>query len=229
MSALVPVSTIPPPLRSSKPAADINGFFAIVGQALQNYIKTEGAPEGVTPFYVEEFPKERLSQPDTPFDGFTFRVLEGTMASTSNTPNAPRAPIVRQTRVMNELAGYNEVTQGWWEDNTVMFETWSKANATANDLAVWFHRFLIRYAYFYKFFEAYGVKQFRFLKRFEDTVETKENQEVYKRQFAYTFRLEYLDTFIERQLTDLTINVSIGRDVQKIEIPASQSPAPVAN
>ena len=221
MSAIVHPSMIPPPLRSSKPAVDINGFFQIVGQALTNYVTTEGLPQGVTPFYVEDFPKERLSQPDTPFDGFTFHVVDGEMATTSNLGNAPRQPTLRETRVMNELTGYNEVTLGWWENYTVIFETWSKSNGTANDLCMWFHRFLIRYAYFYKVFEAYGVKQLRFLKRLEDTVELKENQELYKRQYAYTFRLEYLDTFVERQLTDLTVNVSIGRNIQTIEVPAT--------
>ena len=34
MSAILRPSSIPSPLRSSKPAADINGFFQIVGQAV---------------------------------------------------------------------------------------------------------------------------------------------------------------------------------------------------
>ena len=49
MSAILRPSSIPSPLRSSKPAADINGFFQIVGQALAEFIKTEGAPEGTAP------------------------------------------------------------------------------------------------------------------------------------------------------------------------------------
>jgi hypothetical protein len=129
---------------------------------------------------------------------------------------------LREERPMQDLAGYNLATYGWWENNTVLFEIWSKTNSTANQLGLWFHRFMMRYANYYKFFEAYGVKQFRFLKRLEDTTNTQANQELYLRRYTYTFRLEYLDTFQARQLTELTIDMSPRRhlgEVQTIEIP----------
>ena len=88
----------------------------------------------------------------------------------------------------------------------------------ANSLAVWFHRFLIRYAYYYKFFEAFGVQQFKFAGRQEDKSDEKENQELQIRPLRYSFRLEFLDTFTERQLTDLTLNFKIKRDVQTVEL-----------
>ena len=155
MSAITRPSSIMPPLRSSKPAADINGFFQIVGQALAEFIKTEGAPEGTVPVYVETFPKERLSEPDTAFDVILFHVVSGEMAPTSNDgATVPRSPMLRNVTRIPSQAGYNLAQYGWWENYTVEFEVWSKSNSVANSLAVWFHRFLIRYAYYYKFFEA---------------------------------------------------------------------------
>jgi hypothetical protein len=222
MSAVIKPSSIIPPLRSSKPAVDINGFFEIVGQALQEYTATEGKPNGADPFYVEDFPKERLSQPDTAFNGITFHVLDGELAANRNDgTTVARAPFIRSTRSMPDQAGYVTVTNGWWENNTVQFEIWAKTNSMANVLAIWFHRFLMRYAYHYKFFEAYGVQQFKYLKRLEDSVEQKEEQEVYLRRLCYTFRLQYLDVFTERLLTDLQMNVSLGRDVQTLEFPTN--------
>ena len=88
----------------------------------------------------------------------------------------------------------------------------------ANSLAVWFHRFLIRYAYYYKFFEAFGIQQFKFAGRQADKSDTKENQELQIRPLRYSFRLEFLDTFTERQLTDLTLNFKIKRDIQTVEL-----------
>jgi hypothetical protein len=219
MSAILRPSSILPPLRSSKPAADINGFFQIVGQALAEYIKTEGAPEGTAPRYEETFPKERLSEPDTAFDVILFHVIAGEMAATSNDgATVPRAPTLRNVTKMPSQAGYNQVQYGWWENYTVEFEVWSKSNSVANTLATWFHRFLIRYAYYYKFFEAFGVQQFKFVGRQTDKADTKENQELQIRPLRYSFRLEFLDTFTERQLTDLTLNFKIKRDVQTVEL-----------
>lgn len=220
MSAILAPSSVLPPLRSSQKAADINDFFDLVGQALAGYMKTEGVPKGTAPVYVESFPKERLSQEDTPFDVITYHVAEGGMAPVLNDGTIPRVPQLRYNRTMKEQFGYNEVTYGWWETNTVIFEIWSKTNPNANDMALWFHRFLIRYAAYYKFFEAYGIKQFQYVKRLEDSTELKENQELQKRQLAYSFRLEYLDFFVERQLTDLSLNVSIGQEVCSIDYPA---------
>ena len=223
MPAILRPSSIMSPLRSSKPAADINGFFQIVGQALAEFIKTEGAPEGTVPVYVETFPKERLSEPDTAFDVILFHVVTGEMAPTSNDgATVPRSPMLRNVTKIPTQAGYNLAQYGWWENYTVEFEVWSKTNSVANSLAVWFHRFLIRYAYYYKFFEAFGVQQFKFAGRQEDKSDTKENQELQIRPLRYSFRLEFLDTFTERQLTDLTLNFKIKRDVQTVELDLAQ-------
>jgi hypothetical protein len=225
MSAIIKPASIVPPLRSSKAAVDINGFFEIVGQALAEYIKTEGAPAGTAPFYTETFPKQRLTKPDTPFDAILWTVEAGGMAPTSNDGTVvPREPSLRQVYKKQDEAGYNQVVNAWWETYTVQFEIWSKSNPYANQLAVWFHRFLIRYAYVYKFFGAFGIQQFRYVARKSDAVETRENQELYVRRLQYSFRLELLDSFKERQLTDLTLNIGVNRDreVQTIEIPTAQ-------
>lgn len=213
------------PLRSSKAAVDINGFFEIVGQALADHLKTEGAPAGTAPLYTETFPKARLTKADTPFDAILWSVDSAAMAPTSNDgATVPRAPSLREIYRKEDEAGYNQVVKAWWETYTVQFEIWSKSNPYANILAVWFHRFLIRYAYAYEFFSAFGIQQFRFVARKSDAVETRENQELYVRRLQYSFRLELLDSFKERQLTDLTLNIGVNRDkeVQTIEIPTAQ-------
>jgi len=210
-----------PPLRSSEAAVDIQGFFQTVGEALGVHIKTAGAPDGIAPEYVHSFPKKRLSEPGKPFDVITHHVLDGGMSATSNDGSRiPREPATRERTPHPEKAGYNLCIQAWWEDATVVFTIWSNSNENADELAVWFHKFLMRYAYFYGFFKARGIQQFRFVQRLEDSNEDREGQELYVRRLAYSFRLEYLDTFEERQLTDLTVNVTAGRDTETRELSA---------
>lgn len=197
-----------PPLRSSQKAADIDGFFKLVDQALDLHIKTTGAPEGAVPVYVHSFPKERVGQKDQPFDVITHHVMEGGMAATSNDGSrVPRGPVLRDRRAHPEKDGYNLCVNGWWEDAAVVFTVWSRNSEVADRMTVWFHKFIMRYANFYDFFKARGVQQFRFVKRLEDGVEDREGQELHHRRLVYSFRIEYLDTFEERQLTSVSVNV----------------------
>ena len=216
----MPVQLVPP-LRSSQPAADIQGFFRIVGEALNLHVNTVGAPDGVTPVYVHTFPKERLSETGKPFDVITHHVLEGGMAATSNDGNrVPRQPSVRERKPHPTKAGYNQCYQAWWEESSVVFTIWSNSNENADELTVWFHRFLMRYAYAYGTFKARGIQQFRFVKRLEDSNEDREGQELYVRRLVYSFRLEYLDMFEERQLTDVSLHVTAGQDTVTRELSA---------
>lgn len=219
--AVIKPEEVLPPLMSSKNAVDINGFFEVVGKAFNEYIKTEGAPDNISPEYVEWFPQERIGKPDTPFEVITFSVLEASLSPVLNDGRVNRNPSGRPPSVDKTKEGYNRINYGWWEDYTVQFEIWSKSNPTANKLAVWFHKFLIKYNFFYKFFPAYGIQHFKFEKRLADEVEVKEDQEIYKRRLCYSFRLEMLDTFINKQMTDITLEISTRNkgEIQTTEFP----------
>jgi hypothetical protein len=203
------MSTIVPPLRSLLPAADVQGFFELVGKALAIHINTQGPPDGITPDYVEDFPKERLTQPGAAFEVITFRVDGSQMSSTSNDRDRrPRGPEIRERKPHPKVDGYNLVTLGWWEDVTVVFTISSKTNSNANRLGVWFHKFMMKYAFALKFFDGRGIQQFRFAQRLPDSVDQIEGQEIYKREYAYSFRIEYLDAAMERQLTNASLTVN---------------------
>lgn len=203
--------TVPcPPLRSTFPAADIKDFFTLLGQYLQADLKTFGQPDGLDPILVQDFPKERLSRPDATFNVITHHVLEACLAPTGNNGRTPRAPVHREVAVSPTDAGYNQITLGWAEQATVQFEVWGKTNDEADLLARWFHRFLMRTAYQNQAFLAHGIEQFQFVKRLEDIQDTRESQELSQRPLVYTFRYQYVDTYTQHQLTDLSMNVSLG-------------------
>lgn len=203
------MSTVVPPLRSLQAAADLPGFFDTVADALALHVKTDGPPDGQTPIFVEDFPKERLSVPGDPFYVVTYRVDSTQMGSTSNdSDRRPRAPLVRDRRPHPNLEGYNLVTYGWWEDAVVVFEIWGKSNSGANSLGNWFHKFMMKYAFAVKYFDGRGVQQFRFTQRLPDEVRQKEGQELYLRQYAYSFRLEFLDSTLERRITTASLSVN---------------------
>jgi len=212
----------PPPLRSTQPAVDIPGFFDAVEQALALYIKTEGPPDNTSPTMVHEFPKERLAKPDDKFDVITFKVASSEMAPTMNDGSKPRSPVQREVKPHPKLAGYNLQINGWWELVNAEFSVWSKSSRNADLVAAWFHGFMVKYAFLYKFFMSRGVQHFRFVKRADDDVVQSYGQELYRRRLTYEFRLEMLFGIEQKRLTDVDINYGIDKQTDSIEIKSSQ-------
>ena len=204
-----------PRLRSSLPAVDPDGFFAAVGKALTLHLTVEDAPAGSQPFYLHQFPKERVGKVDQPFDGFTFKVLSSLPAQVRNDGTVSRKGTYF-SEPSTTHAGYLKWTSTWKELVTVEFTVWSKSNPTRGQLVNWFHRFILRYANAYKFFEARGVDKFQFVGRGEDGFETHEEQEIYFGTLTYQCQVQFLDTYLERQLDQLTVTAQLGQDQQTI-------------
>ncbi len=211
---------IPPRLRSSLPAVDIQGFFKAVEDALKLHLASSKWPEGTKPTFVHSFPKARLIQPDDPFDVITFSVGGSEMAATSNDGSRiPRGPQIRDKVARKVKYGYDNVTMAWKEEVAVVFNIWSKSNRRADDMVNWFHRFMMKYGAIYKFFMARGVDRFQFVKRGRDEVENAEGQEVYKRSLVYMIRIEYVDVLEEKLLETINLNVGIALQTDTIELP----------
>jgi hypothetical protein len=211
----------PPPLRNIQPAVDLAGFFDLLQTAFALHIKTTGQPEGITPQFVESFPKERLSQPDQAFDIITYRIKSAGMAPTGNDGRTPRAPTLRENKQSKEKTDYNIEVWHWWEQIVVTFEIWSNDNANANTLAIWFHKFIFTWAFVLKYFQGHGVNNFEFVERLEDTAPRVDEQELYLRQLSYTFRLETLIAFEKRQLTELTLILESPPGIAPITLPSN--------
>lgn len=211
-----------PPLRSSQPSVDIPGFFDAVELALGVHLKTEGKPDQTTPVLVHEFPKERLGKPDDKFDVITFRVVSSEMAPSMNDGSAPRSPKVREIKPHSSLNGFNIEIQGWKELVNAEFSIWSKSSRNADLVTDWFHKFMMKYAFLYKYFYGRGAEVFRFVKRADDDVDQSYGQELYRRRLTYEFRIDNLMALEQKQLTDLDITFGISGPSDTITITPTQ-------
>jgi len=207
-----------PPLRGPRLAVGIPTFFDLVNQAMDLHIKTEGKPEDTKPTFVHEFPKERIAKADDKFDVITFKIAESRMAPTMKDGSAPRSPSRREVKDHPELTGFNVTIEAWWELVQAEFCVWSKSSKNADLLADWFHKFMMKYAFLYKFFSSRGVNNFRFVRRADDDVDHSFGQELYKRRLTYEFRLETLYAVEQKQLTDLDINYGVSGASQNVQL-----------
>src|SRR3954471_8667380 len=116
-------SLSPQRLRSSQPAVDIDGFFSSVDDALKLHLKQAHWPEGTSPTYVHQFPKERVAKADDPFDVISFHVGGALMAPSSNDgQRVPVAPSLREVKPNPGQLGYNTPSIAWKEMVEVVFE-----------------------------------------------------------------------------------------------------------
>jgi hypothetical protein len=222
----IPTQLLLPRLRSTLKAIDVDCFFDSVGEILQLQLEVQGgeAPDGAVPFYVHSFPKERLARTGDPFDGITWGVLSSTMASMDNAGGRiSRKPMEIEVKPDPNRSGYNSVTQIWLETSTVEFTIWSKSSDTRSKLLTWFHKVLMRYANVLQFFDGRGIYQFQFVGRGADTFETREQQEVHFGTLTYQFRVQYVDSYLEKQLTSLTATAQVeSGDISSYQLPITQ-------
>lgn len=218
----VPVAINVGPLKSSRVAVDIPGFFDTVAEALAIYIQTEFPPDQTTPVLVHEFPRERIAKPDDKFDVVSYRVVSSNMAPTRNDGAMPRGPKLRESKPHPDLAGFNLQVMGWWELVQAEFSVWSKSNRNADLVTAWFHNFMMKYAHMYKFFMSRGISNFRFVKRADDDMDRSFGQELYRRRLTYEFRLETLWAVEHKQLTSLDIHYGVSGANDEIEVTPDQ-------
>jgi hypothetical protein len=209
-------AVVPPPYRSAKTAADWNTFFDAVQTAFALHVK-ETPFEGKSPVLVEDFPKMREGKFDTDLDVILWRVFGSVMAPTDNANR--RVP--NGLRVMGDVQsptklGYREVTVGWWELLCSEFQIYSKTNARANKLAVWFHRFMMQYAFSLRFFKAYGVTYFKFEGRLPDEKTQDFGEELYVRKLRYEARISLQNVMDAKTLEG--IDLRVGSPTSEIQV-----------
>lgn len=164
--------------------------------------------DGKSPVLVEDFPKMREGQFDTDLDVILWRVAGSEMAPTDNSgrrvPNGLREMGSMQSPMKS---GYREVTVGWWELLCSEFQIYSKTNKRANELAVWFHRFIMQYAFSLRWFKAYGVSYFRFVGRGPDEKTQDFGEELYARKLRYEARISLNHVMDAKTLESIDIRL----------------------
>lgn len=198
-----------PPVRSSQPAADYIGFLEVLNSALDLHLKSTQVPDGLRPTLVEDYPKTRTGAFDNDFDVILFHVVEAQPAATSNDGSRrPQALTLKQNSPHPEKDGYRLLSYGWKEEAIIQFTLLTKSNMQANRMASWFQRFLNTYIHGMRFFGAYGVEKFYFVRRLEDEIVQKFGQDLYARALQYHVRLNFMDSYEVKGLELVSISVS---------------------
>lgn len=209
-----------PPLRSSTPAVDAEGFLRVVQDALNLHVQTTQVPANFTPTLLEDYPRQRQGNGfDNSFSVILFTVNNALMGATDAArTRRPTGIALREDKQSDTRARYRTRVYGWWEDTTVEFRVLAKSNHDANTLAIWFHRFMMRYGCTMQYFRAHGVQKFQFEARLGDRISNEFGQELYERRLQYLVRLEYLDSFEVKGLDEIEVTVSAKTETSDSEV-----------
>lgn len=211
--------------RAALPAVYLRGFFKAVQEAMQLHLKTAPLPGDKAPTLVEDFPKDRQGNPDTSYDVIQWSVLESVPAGMDRSGHGrvPFRPLPREVISHPDKAGYFLITYGWWEWATVVFTVFAKSNARANELAEWFHFFMMLYGQQLDFMRMRGVNKLQFMGRGRDEENERfGGQTLYMRPLKYAFRLEVLNTAEVKTLE--TVEFNLGKNpIETITLPKPQT------
>jgi len=198
-------------LRSPMPAADIDDFFRLVGQALKRQQEIDGAKKDI--FFTEEFPEK-----DDNIKGevITYSILQrlpgtferqtvGGAMSESNVRQ--RRKLFRESIIDPDHPGSCIYTYGQWFDNRVQFNIIAQTNKTANARALWFEDFMDSWTWF---FEASGVGRIRYEGRGEDIIITPDNRKIAIRPMIYYVHTEKITVVREHMLRSLIVASSLS-------------------
>lgn len=206
---------VPTPHVSALPAVDHLSVFGAFKEAFELHLESMQWPKADWPILVKSFPKERESKFDTTFDVILFHIVHCQTASTSNMADRRPTGLSRQESILHPTkAGYLQERIGWQEEITVAFDVIAKSNERADELVLWFHRMVMRYAHGMKFFQGRGINYLVFRERLEDVMTKEFGQELYKRPLRYDLRLELFELVEAKLLEDVTIYFD-GQQIRK--------------
>ncbi len=215
-----------PPFQSSLSAADIDGFFRSVGDAITFELDLSNVSAGKRPLYTEEWPKERLASPNAPFDFIGYHVVGTRRASLSNKGQRSHKGLMlfeQKPSPVNE--GYIQFTFGWIEEAIVQFTIFGISNRRATDLMKWFQNLVVKYHNLYDFFRARGIDYLVFSERLEDAIEKTENQDLYTRRLQFVVRVQNLLTVEAKSFESIQFNLRMkeGGEVSTYSLPTESA------
>ena len=198
-----------PRLRTPFPAKDVDGFFRLVGQALQAQQEAEGVQNPIV--YTEDMPEtdDNITSEVITYcvkgrkPGHVQQVGQG--GAMRDRIQRSRKKRFREAYDDPENPGLKIYTYGQEFDNIVEFKIWARTNKTANARAMWFENFMEQWCWY---FEASGVKTIHYEGRDEDIHLSPENRKLVCRPPVYYVRTEKVSVVKEYSLRSLVVDSS---------------------
>jgi hypothetical protein len=199
-------------MRQPRAAQDLNGFYGLVKQALDDKILDDNVSAENTPIFTEESPSVGL-QTET----ITYRLIKRIPATLGGPPfRGARQEFKSHIRSIEDdenNPNFKMFTLGQQFENEVTFTCWAKTNKQANIRVMWFEDLMRDYAWFLKY---NGFMECFFMRRLEDvSIDiTGDGNILHARPLVYYVRTERLSHLSKPTIRRVIINCNIDADNQ---------------
>jgi hypothetical protein len=152
-------------VRAPSKARDIDTFFSLVKEAVDDKQTDEGITESNRVRFTEEFPPTDLESVTV-----AYSIQSRQPAGMSGKPFEGRKdfkPRIRGIEDHPEIPNHKIYTITQHFENEVNFTVWAETNKTANQKAMWFEDLMREYAWFFRY---NGIGEVFFMKRSADIV-----------------------------------------------------------
>ena len=201
------------------PAVDIDGFFDLVKDAVDDYQERKDISSQNKVIFSEEEPRYHSDKQDVGVytEYITFKLIErmpgkvqagrmglGRMSKDGRREWAPQPRYIKKNT--NDFL-QREIVMGQFFDNVVEFTCWAQTNKSANARALWFQDLMAIYRWFFK---AEGVSEVLFNERLEDeSLDGKVGANNLKcRKLRYYVKTDRTFTIREAILRELIVNIT---------------------
>lgn len=197
-------------LRSPSPTNDTDGFFRLVGMALERQQEVDGAKQKI--FYAEDFPeKDDNLEGEAIIYSLVDRkpgTFEGqkTGLQMADTNIRHRGKIFQESIEDPDYAGSRVYTYSQWYDNLLRFEIYARTNKIANKRAIWFENFMDDWTWYFK---ANGIRGLEYKCRESDIRSALDNRKLVCRPMVYFLRTEKITHVREHTLRSLVLASSL--------------------
>lgn len=201
------VATLPPAQAAGK-AKDLDEFIDLVAVALVDYQRRLGIAEPERLVLREAYPKDPVEKPDLGIGLALFRVIGRQFMNTTNEGvrrtwrprhredvQHPDDPNLRLQVFVTEM------------DNLVEFKIVSPHAKRANEWALFFEKFMMAYAWYFK---EMGIAQLYFQERLEDSIEVIGGSELHIRPLRYYVRTQIIAQEVARKIDEVLVHYDTG-------------------
>lgn len=205
-----------PPTVSAGGAKDLDEFIDLLAVALVDYQKRLSIAPAERLLVREEYPKDEVESPDRGISLALFKVVSRMYRNTTNDGvRRPRRPTHRETINHPDDSTLRLQVFALEMDNVVEIKIVSPHAKRANELALFFEKFMLAYAWYFK---EMGIADLFYEERLTDMIEVIGGNELHVRPLRYCVRTQIVSQEVTRSIDEVLVHYDTGPALRSEQI-----------
>ena len=196
-------------LLSGEEAKNLNEFYVLVNEAINDRLDRENVPQDERLIFTEAWPPDAIKT-----ETITYRLLERSPGTVSqgklmNKEKQNWKPMLRQVLHDPDHPNKKLYIYGQWLDNMIELCCWARTSKVANARALWLEDLMEEYSWFFSY---KGVSSVRFEGRGADSYQNINDNALHCRPLRYFVRTDRITKLSEFVINKILVNTFIDNN-----------------